>query len=204
LFSAGIFMSNSIRGKSYRSERGRQMRSWLAAVSGLGVLLLLGFVQVMFARAADPPAGKETILKASDITGKVFPERVFFRGQVASVQMRNTAGIHFADDAYMLVGLVDNSGYSSDIRQKYQAYLLSEVTLEIGGQRLVPGAYGIGFLKDGKFVVIDLGAHDLFQTSAGHDTEIKRPVPLQILPTATAGTYRLYSGRDYVEIRRAP
>jgi hypothetical protein len=178
------------------------MTNLFVKCGGVTLLMLLGFLQSVPARAADPP-GKEAVLKASDITGKIVPERVFFRGQVAPVQMRNTDGIHFADDAYTLVGLVDNSGYSSDIRQKYQAYLISEVPLEIGGQKLAPGAYGVGFLKDGKFVVMDLGAHDLFQTSAGHDAEIKRPVPLQILPSSEAGKYRLYAGRDYVEIQRA-
>jgi hypothetical protein len=31
---------------------------------------------------------------------------------------------------------------------------------------------------------------------------MKRPVPLQVVPSATAETYRLYAGRDYVEFRR--
>jgi len=35
-------------------------------------------------------AGGEAVLKASDITNKIFPEQVFFRSQLASVQMRNT------------------------------------------------------------------------------------------------------------------
>ena len=76
-------------------------------------------------------AGSEAVLKASDITNKIFPDQVFFRGQVASVQMRNTGGVRFADEMFVLAGLVDNSGYSSDIRQKYQAYFISEVTLVV-------------------------------------------------------------------------
>jgi hypothetical protein len=28
-------------------------------------------------------------------------------------------------------------------------------------------------------------------------------VPLQVVPSATGGTFRLYAGRDYVEFRRA-
>jgi len=32
---------------------------------------------------------------------------------------------------------------------------------------------------------------------------MKRPVPLQVLASSTAGNYRLYIGRDYVEFRRA-
>jgi hypothetical protein len=168
-------------------------------------LLLLAFPLRHFniASAGNPPAeGKETVLKAADITPKLFPERVYFRGQTAPAQLRNTGGVHFADDLYVLAGLVDSSGYSTAIREKYQAYLLNEVTLEIGGQTLKPGAYGIGFLSDGKFVVMDLGANDLFQIASQRDAEMKRPVPLQVLASTAAGSYRLYAGRDYVEFRR--
>src|SRR5215470_18763627 len=93
------------------------------------------------AQSALPKPDQNTVLKAADIREKLFPEAVFFRGQSAPVQMRNTGGVHFSDDFYFLAGLVDNSGYSTGIREKYQAYLLSEVTLEMGGQALKPGAY---------------------------------------------------------------
>jgi hypothetical protein len=168
-------------------------------------LLLLTFSirHLPMTMAGNPPAeGKEVVLKAADITSKVFPERVFFRGQTAPAQMRNTGGVHFADDFYVLAGLVDNSGYSTGIREKYQAYFLNEVTLEIGGQTLKPGAYGVGFVEGGKFVVMDLAANDLFRAASQRDAEIKRPVPLQVLAGANAGSYRLYVGRDYVEFHR--
>jgi len=112
-------------------------------------ILLLSFSlrHLQTTMAGSPPAeGKEVVLKAADITPKIFPERVFFRGQSASVQFRNSGGVHFADDFYVLAGLVDSSGYSTAIKEKYQAYLLNEVTLEIAGQTLKPGAYGFGFL----------------------------------------------------------
>ena len=164
---------------------------------------LIALLSVCFPSAvARPPAGKEAVLKASEITGKLFPDQVFFRGQVAPVQMRNTAGIRFADDVYVLGGLVDSSGYSSDIRQKYQGYLITEVALEIGGQKLPAGSYGFGFVTGDKLVVMDLGAHDVLQASSTKDTEMKRPIPLQIV--GTSGQYRLYSGRDYVDVSRAP
>src|SRR5438552_10091587 len=167
-------------------------------------LLLLGFPlgRLHGSRADNPPAaGKEVVLKAADITPKIFPERVFFRGQSAPVQFRNSGGVHFADDLFVLAGMVDSSGYSTAIK-KYQVYLLNEVTLEIGGQTLKPGAYGIGFLNGGKFVVMDLGANDVLQAASQRDAEMKRPVPLQVVASATAATYRLYAGRDYVEFRR--
>jgi hypothetical protein len=162
--------------------------------------VLIPIVLGLTLAVAAPQAGSETELKASDITGKIFPDQVFFRGQVAPVQMRNTGGVRFADDFYVLAGMVDNSGYSSDIRQKYQAYLISEVTLEVAGQKLAPGAYGVGFLKGDKFVVMDLGAHDIFQVASARDPEMKRPVPLQVV--GSAGKYRLYAGRDFIEFSR--
>jgi hypothetical protein len=154
--------------------------------------------------AAKSAPAKETVLAAKDLDSKVVPDKVFFRGQAAPVQMRNTGGVHFADDFYMLAMLVDNSGYSTGIREKYQAYLITEVPLEIGGQTLKPGAYGCGFLENNKFTVMDLGANDLFQATSTRDAEIKHPVPLQIIAASDAGgKYRFYHGRDYVEFHRA-
>ena len=167
-------------------------------------LVLLPLRHLHAGRADNPPsAGKEVVLKAADISPKIFPERVFFRGQSAPVQFRNSGGVHFADDSYVLAGMIDSSGYSTGIKEKYQAYLLSEVTLEIAGQTLKPGAYGIGFITGGKFVVMDLGANDVLQAASQHDAEMKRPVPLQVFAASTAGSYRLYISRDYVEFRRA-
>ena len=149
------------------------------------------------------PAGQDVVLKAADISPKIFPEQVFFRGLVAPTQLRNTGGVHFADDLYVLAGLVDSSGYSTAIQEKYQGYLLSEVTLDFGSQALKPGAYGFGFLQGGKFLVMDLAANDVLQGTSQHDADLKRPIPLQVTASSTAGNYRLYSGRNYVEFRRS-
>jgi hypothetical protein len=187
-----------------RISKGVSMMRFTKLFLLLPVLLLvfsLEYGQVV--RAGNPPAGAtEVVLKAADITSKIFPERVFFRGQTAPAQLRNTGGVHYGDDFYVLAGLVDSSGYSTGIKEKYQGYLLNEVTLEIGGQALKPGAYGFGFLPGGKFVVMDLGANDVLQGSSQHDGEMKRPIPLQVAASSTAGSYRLYIGRDYVEFRR--
>ena len=140
-----------------------------------------------------------TILHAAD-TAKVLPDAVFFRGQSATVQRRNSAGIHFPDDMFVLAALVDNSGYSSGVQQKYQAYFITEVSLDFNGQTLKPGAYGVGIVKD-QFIVMDIAAHDLFTAPVTHDTELKRPSPLQL--NADGDHYRLYFGRDYVSFAQA-
>jgi hypothetical protein len=170
----------------------------MRVLAGLAVLVI---VALQLPQAVAAPPGTESALKASDITNKIFPDQVFFRGQVAPVQMRNAGGIRFSDEFYVLTSLVDNSGYSSDIRQKYQAYFMTEVRVTIGGKKLGPGAYGVGFLTGNKFVVMDIGAHDLFQVDSTRDAEMKRPMPLQVL--GSSGKYRLYVGRDYVEMERA-
>jgi hypothetical protein len=168
------------------------------------VLLTFSARHLQTTMAGNPPAeGKEVVLKAADVTSKLFPEHVFFRGKVAPVQLRNTGGVHFADDLYALAGIVDSSGYATAIREKYQAYLITEVTLEISGQTLKPGAYGIGMLMGGKFLAMDLGANDVLQGTTQHDAELKHPMPLQVLTSATEGNYRLYLGRDYIEFHRA-
>jgi len=151
-------------------------------------------------KSAAAPA-KEGVLKAADVS-KLFPDKVYFRGQLATAQMRNAGGVHYVDDFLVLAALVDSSGYSSGIKEKYQAYLIADVPIEIGGQTLKPGAYGCGFIDNNKFIVMDLGANDLFQVSSTKDTEIKRPIPLQFLATSDSGKYRFYHGRDYVEFHR--
>src|SRR5215470_9727367 len=155
--------------------------------------LFLGVAARTAAQSPLPKPDKDMVLKPADIKPKLFPEAVFFRGQSAPVQMRNTGGVHFSDDLYVLAGMVDNSGYSTGIREKYQAYLLTEVTLQFAEHALKPGAYGIGFIEGGKFVVMDLAANDLFQTSSQRDQEMKRPVPLQVAGT-DGGKYKLYMG----------
>ena len=179
---------------------GRRFLRWVAVV--LFAALISGLPARLGGQSALPKPEQDTVLKASDIKPRLFPESVFFRGQTAPVQMRNTGGVHFSDDLYVLAGLVDNSGYSTGIREKYQAYLITEVTLQFGAQSLRPGAYGVGFLEGGKFVVLDLAANDILQVASQKDTEIKRPVPLQV-EAAERGKYRLYAGREFVEFSRA-
>ena len=153
--------------------------------------------------ASNSSPAKEGILTAADVGSKLLPEKVFFRGQIAPVQARNSGGVRYADGLFVFAGLVDSSGYSTGIREKYQAYLINEVPIEIGGQMLKPGAYGVGFLEGSKFVVMDIGANDILQAASTKDAEMKRPVPLQFMVASGAGNYRLYHGRDYVEFHRA-
>jgi hypothetical protein len=144
--------------------------------------------------------GNATVLKPADMQ-KLMPSSVFYRGQSATTQLRNSGGIKFGDGFYVLASLVDTSGYSTGIQAKYQAYLITEVPIKVGGHALSAGAYGIGFIANDKFIVTDIGAHDVFTVSSSNDAGLQRPMPLQVVADQSAG-YRLYAGRRYVAITR--
>jgi len=98
-----------------------------------------------------------------------------------------------------LSGLVDTSGYSSDIASKYQGFLITEVKLTFDSATLDPGAYGFGFSKDGKFAVMNIAGADMFSVAAKSDDQIKHPVPLQM--QSDGSSWRLYGGRKYVVLK---
>jgi hypothetical protein len=169
----------------------------------LVVASLASAAQLAIAQSSS--AQPEAILHPSDLT-KILPGAVFFRGQSATVQERNSGGVRFADGYYVLATMVDNSGYSSGVQDKYQAYFITEVPLDIAGHHLPPGAYGVGILRSAStptFVAMDIGEHDLFQADAVSDGILRRPTPLQLLPGSAPGKYRLYLGRNYIEFQRA-
>lgn len=158
-------------------------------------MLLFVLLAVLSASAQQEGAGT---LNAEALK-KVVPSSYFFRGQSAPVQLRNSAGFRTADGMFTVAGLVDTSGYASDIQQKYQGFLIAEQKLSIEGSDLPAGAYGFGFGKDGKFIVMDVGAHDLLSVSFHTDANLHRAVPLTIV--ADQGSYRLYAGKKWVSLK---
>jgi len=164
---------------------------WLTAIAALALAVGMGGWTLS---AAGQGAGG-TVLTAAETT-KILPASVWFKGQSATTQLRNSGGVKFADGMYVLASLVDTSGYSSDVQEKYQAYFIAEVAIKIEGHDLAPGVYGVGFIAGDKFNVMDVGAHELFTVSSHKDTEMKRPMPLKVM--ADGEGFRLYFGRNYV------
>jgi len=129
---------------------------------------------------------------------KLAPTSYYFAGQSAAVQARNTAGFKNSAGKVVLAGLVDTSGYSTAIAEKYQGFLITETKLSFDGSTLDPGQYGFGF-KDGKFIVMNVAATDLFSIPSQNDDQVKHPVPLKLEKDGDG--YRLYGGRKYVVIK---
>ena len=142
-----------------------------------------------------PPIG----LLSADLTEKLLPPSVLYKGQQAPVQSRNSGAIRYADGALVIVSLVDSSGYSTGVREKYQFFLYTEKTLSFGGKDLSPGFYGAGFLANNTLVITDVSGRDLITAPTTTDTAFKRPRPLQIV-VSPGGEFRLYLGRSYVTL----
>src|SRR5713101_2749474 len=133
-----------------------------------------------------------------DQVKKVAPNSFFFSGQSGAVQLRNTTGLKNSAGKLVLAGLVDTSGYSTAIQEKYQGFLITETKLSFDGATLDPGEYGFGF-KDGKFIVMNVAATDLFSIASQNDDQVKHPVPLKFEKDGAG--YRLYAGRKYVMVK---
>src|ERR1700739_2642629 len=107
----------------------------------------VALVLIVFGSALGQQVSKHVL--SSDELKKAVPTEYFFRGQKAPVQLRNAVGFQVPDGKMMLAALVDASGYSTAIQQKYQGMFITESKLEIGDSTLPPGEYGFGFAADG-------------------------------------------------------
>jgi|SRR5262245_708061 len=154
---------------------------------------LLCAVALLAAQQARPG-----VLSADEVK-KLAPTTYYFAGQSAPVQTRNTVGFRNATGKVTLAGFVDTSGYAADIQQKYQGLFITETKLDVGGSQLPPGEYGFGFLKDNKFIIMNVAAEEIFTVASQTDDKLARPVPLKV--TEDGGGYKLYAGRQWVSLK---
>jgi hypothetical protein len=159
--------------------------------------ILSSLVLILLTSALAQQATKH--LLGSDELKKTAPSEYFFRGQKAPVQLRNAVGFQLADGKMTLAALVDASGYSTAIQQKYQGMLITEAKLNIGGSDLAPGQYGFGFTADGKFVVMDVANNDVLNTASQTDPALQHAVPLKLVEDGAG--YKLYAGKKWVAIK---
>lgn len=138
------------------------------------------------------------VLSADELK-KVVPAEYFYRGQKAPVQLRNAGGFQLADGKMTLAALVDASGYSTAIQQKYQGMLITESKLNIGGSELAPGQYGFGFAADGKFVVMNVAHEDVLSVTYETEQALQRAVPLKLVEEGAG--YKLYGGKKWVAVK---
>ncbi|HET7207903.1 MAG TPA: hypothetical protein VFI95_15110 [Terriglobales bacterium] len=160
--------------------------------------LTLFLVSYAVAQAKPDEKQIKTGVQAAAEVKTVMPTTYFYDGMSSSVQLRNSAAFRTKEGHFVLAGLVDTSGYSSGVRQKYQGLFITELKLDIEGSELSPGQYGFGFTDD-KFVITDVGGHDVLSVPSKTDDQLKRAVPLKIKQEGDA--YRLYAGKKYVTVK---
>jgi len=137
-------------------------------------------------------------LLSADELKNIVPTEFFFRGKKAPTQLRNATGFQTADGKVTFAALVDASGYSTAIQQKYQGLLITESKLSIGSSDLMPGAYGFGFAAD-KFIVMNVANEDVLSVAYQTDASLKRAVPLKLVEDG--GGYKLYGGKKWVGVK---
>ncbi len=161
-----------------------------------------------FTQENSPAAAAEAkplgVLRNAELD-KLIPPSVYFQGQSATVQVRNSGGVRFPGGLVMFTVKVDTGGYSTAVKERYQDYLVTETPLLLGEgadqKKLAPGAYGIGFVNEG-LLVMDIGGHTIFTLPTPTDSALRRPSPLQVL--AHDAAFRIYSGRTYITFTPAP
>ena len=152
----------------------------------------------LFAIAGSAAAQERaTLLEGAALT-RVVPTSFYFQGLSAPTQTRNTAAARFGTTRFVIAGLVDTSGYSTDVREKYVGFLITDSPITLGGESLPAGAYGFGYGTEGKITIMDLGGKELLSVAIANDKELRRPKPLMM--AADPGGVRLYNGRNYVVI----
>jgi hypothetical protein len=135
---------------------------------------------------------------SADELKSVVPAEFFFDGQKAPTQLRNATGFQTAGGKITFGVLVDTSGYSTAVQQKYQGMLVTESKLSIGGAELAPGEYGFGFAAD-KFVIMNVANEDTLSVPYQTDASLKRAMPLKLAEDGAG--YKLYAGKKWVALK---
>ena len=165
--------------------------SWKRSVAATDLLLAACFTSSVFAQE------RAEVLTGADLT-RIVPPGFYYQGLSAPTQLRNSAAARFGTKRYVVVGMVDTSGYSSDIRAKYEGFFITDSAITINGTTLAVGAYGFGFSSDNKLTIVDLSGNDVMSVSTTTDKGLRRPRPLMMMKSGNS--VRLYSGRQYAVI----
>lgn len=145
------------------------------------------------------------------VSGKGFdsavPKDFYLEGNAIPTQKRNAALLKTPAGARVLFALIDTTGYSSQIQQKYEGMIISESKISLCGMAIGVGSYGFGFTKpaatsaeEAKFLVYNQAGGKVAECALKKDAELKQPVPLQVV-VAKSGPAKLYLGKNWLEVK---
>lgn len=165
--------------------------------NGRAVLPLAALLLLLLPAVALSQEGWPKLIGSNELE-RVVPQGFYFEGQSAPTQMRNSAAAQLGSKRFVISGLVDTSGYSSDVQAKYQGFLITDSPITVGGESLATGAYGFGFNSEGWMDIMDVGGRRVLSVRTRVEERMQRPRPLMM--TAVRDGIRLYSGKSFVLI----
>lgn len=145
---------------------------------------------------------------AGDAFNRAVPADFYLEGNHIPVEKRNAAVLRNAKGARLVLALLDTSGYSSQIQQKYMGMLITETKVSVCGNTVGVGSYGFGMERPAAatsnaaapFRIYDQAGQKIGECAAKKDDSVKQPKPLAVT-TAEAGKAKLYLGKYVVEIK---
>ena len=134
------------------------------------------------------------------VKGKAFdnaiPSDFYLEGNRIPIQKRNSVLVTTPAGARVIFGLLDTSGYSSHIQQKYEGMIISEGKFTVCGLKVGVGSFGFGHTKpmgdsaeNMKLTLYNQAGTKLGECSGKKDASVEKPSPLQVMNS------KLYLGR---------
>lgn len=175
------------------------MRTFWVAIASL----LLSLVVVN-------PASAQGVFKVEkgEAFNKIIPRDFVLEENSIPVEKRNSALVITPSGARLIAGLLDTSGYSSQVQEKYLGMMIVEGSVEMCGHQIGIGSYGFGLAKaqggaggrPSKFFLYNQAGKRVAECAAKWDEKLKSPRPLQVV--ATGGrTARLNLGRTWIGLK---
>lgn len=170
--------------------------------------LIVAASLLMSVMAVVPASAQGFKVEKGEAFNKILPKQFVLEANAIPTQKRNSDLVITPSGSRLVVGLLDTSGYSSQVQEKYSGMLITEGSLDVCGHPVATGSYGFGFAGSGasaeghtkEFMLYNQGGHKVMSCSAAWDSQLKGPRPLQVVVKGM-GTARLYVGRNWVELK---
>jgi hypothetical protein len=173
-------------------------------------VVMIGFIGMVclltvWPKAARAQGGFESV--TGDAFNRAVPADFYLEGNRIPVEKRNAALLKDAKGGRVVLGLIDTTGYSSQIQQKYIGMLITEIKISVCGNAMGVGSYGFGLERpaatsnaDAPFRIYNQAGEKVGECAAKKDDSVKQPKPLEVA-TAKAGPAKLYLGKYVIELK---
>lgn len=167
--------------------------------------LVMAFLLAVWPNTLRAQGGYEPV--TGDAFTKAVPNDIYLEGNRIPVDKNNAVFLKNAKGARVVLAIIDTSGYSSQIQQKYLGMLISETKLSVCSIAIGVGSYGFGLDRpkapstaDAKFNLYNQAGTKLGSCAVKNDDTIKQPKPLAVT-TAKGGPTKLNLGKYGLEIK---